>query len=61
VGFEDYVRITIGTPSQTGVLLDVLAKLSGAQTSGKDISKTSRITSSELGRVFEPQEEIPVE
>jgi len=61
VGFEDYVRITIGTPSQTGVLLDVLAKLSGAQTSGKDISKTSRMTSSELGRVFEPQEEIPVE
>lgn len=30
-GFQNYVRITIGTPSQTGILLDVLGRLSAGQ------------------------------
>jgi histidinol-phosphate aminotransferase len=30
-GFENYVRITIGTPAQTGVLLDVLGRFAETQ------------------------------
>jgi histidinol-phosphate aminotransferase len=31
-GFENYVRITIGTPPQTGVLLDILGRYASSQT-----------------------------
>ena len=30
-GFQNYVRITIGTPSQAGILLDILSELSSSQ------------------------------
>ena len=33
-GFENYLRITIGTPSQTGILLDILAKSAGHRKPG---------------------------
>ena len=60
-GFENYVRITIGAPSQTGVLLDSLARISGAQTFANGVSKAGRMTSNMLDSVFEPREELPVE
>ncbi|MCD6161725.1 MAG: aminotransferase class I/II-fold pyridoxal phosphate-dependent enzyme [candidate division Zixibacteria bacterium] len=51
-GFDNYVRITIGTPSQTGVLLDILAKSASGQikSSGKKPNriKVSKANQKEL-------------
>ena len=30
-GFENYVRITIGTPQQTSIILDILSRLASEQ------------------------------
>lgn len=38
-GFENYFRITIGTPAQTGVLLDILSQLADKQATGKSLIK----------------------
>jgi histidinol-phosphate aminotransferase len=42
-GFQNYLRITIGTPTQTGILLDILARMIGTQASMAKDTVSSRI------------------
>lgn len=39
--YENQIRITIGTPSQTGVLIDILARQSDTQTLGKSLETSA--------------------
>ncbi|MCP4581543.1 MAG: aminotransferase class I/II-fold pyridoxal phosphate-dependent enzyme [candidate division Zixibacteria bacterium] len=50
-GFENYVRITIGTPQQTSIVLDILGRLAPEQaisstTDRKDVKPVNRLHSS---------------
>ena len=47
-GFQNHLRITIGTPSQTGVLLDVLARVASSQTFIGDRERISVLTKNRM-------------
>lgn len=52
--FDNYVRVTIGTPSQTGVLLDILAKLASSQTMSSSKTQNALKISLEHPKELEP-------